>query len=84
LPAFAIARLLTVRAPLKTRSTLADEGARIGGYMRRLITYFNSLLLGMILGMIFMAICHASTSVIARSASLAEPAGYQQPCSVMK
>ncbi len=52
--------------------------------MRRLITYFNSLLLGMILGMIFMAICHASTSVIARSASLAEPAGYQQPCSVMK
>ena len=46
----------TVRAPLETGPTLADEGARIGGNMRRLITYFNSLLLGMILGMIFVAI----------------------------
>ena len=30
--------------------------------MRRLITYFNSLLLGMILGMVFVAIVHGFTS----------------------
>jgi hypothetical protein len=30
--------------------------------MRRLITYFNSLFLGVILGMIFVAIFHASSS----------------------
>jgi hypothetical protein len=109
--------------------------------MRRLITCFNSLLLGMILGMIFVAIvhappshlqdevftkrvaigyeilgaknqttvlliaettmqlahlpaefctylvnqnCHASSSAIARSASLVRPAGYQQPCALRR
>jgi hypothetical protein len=31
-----------------------------GGDMRRLITYFNALFLGVILGMIFVAIVHAS------------------------
>jgi hypothetical protein len=30
--------------------------------MRRLITYFNSVLLGVILGMVFVAIVHASPS----------------------
>jgi hypothetical protein len=47
---------------LDTGSTLADEGARIGGNMRRLISYFNSLFLGMILGIIFVAIFHAPSS----------------------
>ena len=53
-----VMRAVDCCAPLDTDSTLADEGARIGGYMRRLITYFNSLFLGMILGMIFVAIVH--------------------------
>jgi hypothetical protein len=30
--------------------------------MRRLITYFNALLFGMILGMVFVAIVHASAA----------------------
>ncbi len=109
--------------------------------MRRLITHFNALLLGTILGMILVAIvhappshrhkevrasritigyeilgtgnqttilliagtttqfvhlpakfcayfvnqgCHASYSVVARSASVARPARYQQDCSLRK
>jgi hypothetical protein len=47
---------------LDTVLTLADEGARIGGFMRRLVAHFNALLLGMTLGMIFLAIVHAPQS----------------------
>jgi hypothetical protein len=52
---------------LDTVSTLADEGARIGGFMRRLITHFNALFLGVILGMIFVAIANAPSSDRQRS-----------------
>jgi hypothetical protein len=49
-------------ASLRYCLTLADQRARIGGYMRRLITHFNALFLGVILGMVFVAIFHAPRS----------------------
>lgn len=67
--------------------------------MRRFIPYFNALLLGVILGMIFLATMHADPSdhhqtlrgncvvigyrAIARSVSLLESA-YQQSCALRK
>ena len=42
--------------------TLADQSVRMGGNMRRLIVCLSHLLLGMILGMIFVAIVHSCPS----------------------
>jgi hypothetical protein len=70
---------------MQSRIQYAGVGVRLEGDMRRLIAYVDSLMLGIILGMVFVAIVHACPSSWqerVRASGIA--IGYEQANSVIK